>query len=140
MSEFQFPSPPEPLPEPFYKRIPKTYLWWGLGVLLMGFAIIILPSQCGADSLGLPERKSEDLQSMSRVDQDKDLEFRDDELWYKVGDEIPFTGLAIAYHDNGKIRSQTKIKEGAAYGLIEEWDRNGTRLGTNFKNEFQAGK
>tara|TARA_B100002019_G_scaffold88610_1_gene76731 strand:- start:209 stop:355 length:147 start_codon:yes stop_codon:yes gene_type:complete len=45
--------------------------------------------------------------------------------------------VALSYHENGKIRSQTKIKEGKAYGLIEEWDENGTLKGTKFKDEFE---
>jgi antitoxin component YwqK of YwqJK toxin-antitoxin module len=46
--------------------------------------------------------------------------------------------LALSYHENGKVRSQTKVKDGKAYGLIEEWDENGTRLGQSFKNEFRV--
>jgi antitoxin component YwqK of YwqJK toxin-antitoxin module len=45
--------------------------------------------------------------------------------------------LALSYHENGEIRSQTKIKEGEAYGLIEEWDENGTKKGAKFKDEFE---
>ena len=89
------------------------------------------------DAFTLPQGETEDLSNLEKVDQDKDLEFREDQMWYKIGGDSPFTGLALSYHKNGKVRSQTKVKEGKAYGLIEEWDENGTRLGQNFKNEFR---
>ena len=57
-----------------------------------------------------------------------------------LGEKKPFSGLAISYHENGKRRSQTTVKDGVAYGLIEEWDENGTRLGANFKDEFKRRK
>ena len=64
------------------------------------------------------------------LDQEKDLEFREDGLWYQIGSDSPFTGFADAFHKNGKIRSRTKVKNGLSYGLIEEWDENGTKKGT----------
>ena len=78
-----------------------------------------------------------ELDGMEKLNQDEDLEFREDQMWYKIGAELPFTGLALSYHENGEIRSQTKIKEGEAYGLIEEWDENGTKKGAKFKDEFE---
>ena len=89
------------------------------------------------DAFNLPQGKVDDLEGLEKVNQDKDLEFREDQVWYKLGDEVPFTGVALSYHENGKIRYQTKIKEGKAYGLIEEWDENGTLKGTKFKDEFE---
>jgi hypothetical protein len=88
------------------------------------------------EAFNLPQSNKENLQGLDKVNQDKDLEFRVDDLWYKIGAEQPFSGLSLSYHENGKVRSQTKVKEGKAYGLIEEWDENGSRLGTQFKNEF----
>ena len=60
-----------------------------------------------------------------------------DGLWYQIGSDSPFTGFADAFHKNGKIRSRTKVKNGLSYGLIEEWDENGTKKGTLFKDEFR---
>lgn len=70
------------------------------------------------------------------MDQDKELEFREDQLWYRIGATEPFTGVAEAFHDNGEVRSRTKVRDGLAYGLIEVWDENGTLTGPKFKNEF----
>jgi hypothetical protein len=90
------------------------------------------------DAFDMPQGKSDDLSGLEKVDQDKELEFREDQMWYKIKGDSPFTGLALSYHENGKVRSQTKVKDGKAYGLIEEWDENGTRLGQSFKNEFRV--
>ena len=49
---------------------------------------------------------------------------------------LNLTGVAEAFHENGKLRSSTKIKDGKAYGLIREWDENGTSIGPRFKDEF----
>jgi len=103
---------------------------------LLTIAFIWLPSQCTMEAFNLPQGTSDDLEGLEKVDQDKELEFREDQMWYKIGDQLPFTGVALSYHENGKIRSQTKVKDGKAYGLIEEWDENGTILGTKFKGEF----
>jgi antitoxin component YwqK of YwqJK toxin-antitoxin module len=114
------------------------YYWWLASIVLLAIAFIWLPSQCSMDAFDMPQGKTEDLNGLEKVDQNKDLEFREDQMWYKIGGDLTFTGLALSYHENGEIRSQTKVKEGKAYGLIEEWDENGTRLGQNFKNEFRV--
>ena len=51
-----------------------------------------------------------------------ELEYRKDDLWYKIGDDTPYNGYAIDFHENGKMKSRTSISEGKAVGLIEEWD------------------
>jgi hypothetical protein len=135
MKDFEFPTPPEPEDIPFYRRIPTVYYWWFGAVFFLGLTVIWLPSQCTLDSLGLPE-EADELEGFPKVDQDRDLEFREDQLWYSLGSNEPFTGVAEAFHPNGKVRSRTKIREGLAYGLIEEWDENGTVDGPRFKGEF----
>ena len=65
---------------------------------------------------------------------DKDLEFREDQLWYSLGSN-ELTGVA-SFSSEWKSRSRTKIREGLAYGLIQEWDENGTVDGPRFKGEF----
>ena len=140
MEDFKFPDPPDPKDLPWWRRIPQMYYWWGASIVLLAIAFIWLPSQCTMDAFNLPQGKVNDLEGLEKVNQDKDLEFREDQVWYKLGDEVPFTGVALSYHENGKIRSQTKIKEGKAYGLIEEWDENGTLKGTKFKDEFEQNK
>ena len=136
MEDFSFPDPPDPKDLPWWRRIPPMYYWWAASIVLLAIAFVWLPSQCSMEAFNLPQSNKEDLQGLDKVNQDKDLEFRVDDLWYKIGAEQPFSGLSLSYHENGKVRSQTKVKEGKAYGLIEEWDENGSRLGTQFKNEF----
>ena len=140
MEEFSFPDPPDPKDLPWWRRIPSVYYWWAGSVVLLAVAFIWLPSQCSMEALNLPQRTTGSTEDFEEANQDKELEFRSDELWYKIGDSVPFSGLAISYHENGKVRSHTKVKEGAAYGLIEEWVENGTRLGAKFKDEFQIVK
>ena len=92
------------------------------------------------DAFNLPQGNAGDIGDLEKVNQEKDLEFREDQMWYKIGELTPFSGLALSYHENGQLRSQTKVKDGLAYGLIEEWDENGTLKGAKFKNEFQNSK
>ena len=136
MEDFTFPDPPDPKDLPWWKRIPTMYYWWLASIFLLAIAFIWLPSQCSMDALNFPQRGQSELDGFEKLNQDEELEFREDQMWYKIGAELPFTGLALSYHGNGGIRSQTKIKEGEAYGLIEEWDENGTKKGAKFKNEF----
>ncbi|MEC7800440.1 MAG: hypothetical protein VX609_04040, partial [Verrucomicrobiota bacterium] len=110
MDDFKFPDPPDPNDLPWWRRIPQMYYWWGLSIVLLAIAFIWLPSQCTMDAFNLPQGKVDDLEGFEKVNQDKDLEFREDQVWYKLGDEVPFTGVALSYHENGKIRYQTKIK------------------------------
>ncbi|MBP51878.1 MAG: hypothetical protein CMI27_01905 [Opitutae bacterium] len=136
MKDDPFPTPPGPEDIPVYRRIPTTYYWWFGSVVLLGITIIWLPTQCTMDSMNLPDRGVEDLSEFKKLDQDKGMEFREDGLWYEIGAKTAFSGLAEAFHQDGKLKSRTKIKNGTAYGLIEEWDENGTLKGTRFKGEF----
>lgn len=136
MKNYPFPDPPEAPDLPWFRRIPSLYYWWLGAFVFLAVTIVWLPSQCTLDDLGLPERGNSEESGYSKLDQDKDLEFRQDGLWYEIDSNASFSGFAESYHPNGKIRSRTKIKEGVAYGLIEEWDANGTKQGTPFKDEF----
>ena len=60
------------------------------------------------------------------ADQETELELRKDQLWYKIDAEKPFTGAAVEKHPNGKMKSRTLMKDGISFGLIEEWDANGS--------------
>ncbi len=95
-----------------------------------------MPTQCVLDDFGGGDREPSAESKYRQANQDEDLEFRKDGLWYEIQSDVPFTGFGQAYHPNGKLRSRTKIKDGVAYGLIEEWDENGSILGTPFKDEF----
>ena len=44
---------------------------------------------------------------LEKVNQEKDLEFREDQMWYKIG-EWPFPGLALSYHENGNFVPRQK--------------------------------
>ena len=135
MEDFKFPDPPDPKNLPWWRRIPPMYYWWLASIVLLAFAFVWLPSQCTLDYLDSTE-VTDELQGFPKVDQDKELEFREDQLWYRIGATEPFTGVAEAFHDNGEVRSRTKVRDGLAYGLIEVWDENGTLTGPKFKNEF----
>ena len=63
--------------------------------MLLAIAIIRLPSQCSMDAFDMPQGKTEDLNGLEKVDQNKDLEFREDQMWYKIGDDLPFTGWLL---------------------------------------------
>jgi antitoxin component YwqK of YwqJK toxin-antitoxin module len=76
------------------------------------------------------------MNSLPQADQSKDLEFREDGLWYLIDQESPYDGAAVDFYENGTMKSRTKMIGGTAVGLIEEWDENGTVRGTRFKNEF----
>ena len=137
MNEFEFPDPPDAKDIPWYRRIPPVYLWWIGAFLLLGGSIFWLPTQCVLDDIGIPNDNSGDELNRRIVDQDKDLDFRKDGLWYEVESNRSFSGYAESYHSNGKLKSRTKIRDGVAYGLIEEWDENGSMKGTPFKDEFR---
>ncbi len=136
MKNYPFPDPPEAPDLPWYKRIPPVYYWWMGAFALLGVTVVWLPSQCALDDLGVPDRGNSEENNFSKLDQDKELEFRKNGLWYEIDSNASFSGFAEAYYPNGSLRSRTKVKEGVAYGLIEEWDENGTKLGTPFKDEF----
>ena len=76
-------------------------------------------------------------ENLAEANQNTELEYRKDDLWYKIGDDTPYNGYAIDFHENGKMKSRTSISEGKAVGLIEEWDENGSIRGVLFKDEFQ---
>lgn len=132
-----FPSPPEPAePLPGNTWIPKAALWWmGAAVLFVIAAVFVLPGQCG-EGVVLPGGPSvTDPGQLPAVNQDTDLEFRADQLWYKVGEDKPFSGAALRHHPNGKMMSRTIIQAGKPLGLIEEWDADGKVVGPRFRDE-----
>jgi len=136
MTENPFPNPPEGRKSLLPRSIPSV-VWWVVAIVLLGIAIIWLPTQCISIDTNLSDQKEESTKELSIANQDKELEYREDDLWYRVGSQETFSGVAVAYHeDNVTVRSRTKLKDGKAYGLIEEWDENGTLKGRRFKGEF----
>ena len=144
MTEEKFPDIPEP-PEseplesgglPVDRSNLRIALWWVAGLVSLFTIIIFMTSRCGVERLNLPGPTTADPADLPAADQDTELEFRKDQLWYKIGEDKPFSGAAVSRHPNGKMKSRTKVKEGAAYGLIEQWDANGSLLGPRFKGEF----
>ena len=63
-------------------------------------------------------------------------------LWYAVDSQIPFTGIALTFHDyqNSKLERKQTYKEGKEDGLWEEYYKNG-RLSAkgNYKNGERDG-
>ncbi len=135
IEENPFPDPPEGKNSKFPNSLPPV-AWWVLAFVMVGIAIIWLPSQCVSSDESFSGQEEENAQ-LPELNQDKDLEYREDGLWYRVGSEETFSGVAVAYHeDNVTVKTRTKLKDGKAYGLIEEWDENGTLRGSRFKDEF----
>lgn len=135
MTQNPFPDPPQGKDLLLKERVPPVF-WWVGAFALAGLTIIFLPMTCSTDSLNLPDRQIDPVEGMAVADQDKELEYREDGLWYEAGSSEPFNGAAVSYFADGKMKSRTKIKDGAAYGLIEEWDENGSVRGNLFKDEF----
>jgi hypothetical protein len=136
MTDQKFPDLPDLEDLPRRRLLSPVVYWWIGTVLLLGIAIVWLPSQCSTDNLTEPENQLEDMNSLPQADQSKELEFREDGLWYKIDQESPYDGAAVDFFENGKMKSRTKMVEGKAVGLIEEWDENGTIKGIRFKHEF----
>jgi hypothetical protein len=136
MTDQKFPDLPDLEDLPRRRLLSPVVYWWIGTVLLLGIAIVWLPSQCSTENLTEPENKLEDMNSLPQADQSKELEFREDGLWYKIDQESPYDGAAVDFFENGKMKSRTKMVEGKAVGLIEEWDENGTIKGIRFKHEF----
>ena len=131
-----FPDPPEAKGSRFPRNLPPV-AWWVFAFVMVGVAIFWLPSQCVSSVTNSSVEEDGATPQLPELNQDKDLEFREDGLWYQVGSQETFSGVAVAYHeDNVTVRTKTKLKEGKAYGLIEEWDENGTLKGQLFKGEF----
>ena len=136
MSEQKFPDLPDPEQIPRPRLFSSVVYWWIGTFLLLGIAVVWLPSQCTAPVISDTEQEEDSIESLPQADQTKELEFRKDGLWYKIEDESPFNGAAVDFHKNGEMKSRTKIVDGKAIGLIEEWEENGTMKGIRFKGEF----
>ena len=134
IEENPFPDPPEGKTSKFPRSLPPV-IWWVLAFVMVGIAIFWLPEQC-ASSDESPSALEEEKEELSAANQDKELEFRKDELWYEIGSGEAFSGIAESYYENGSMKTRTKVKDGKAYGLIEEWEDNGTLKGQRFKGEF----
>ncbi len=137
MAEDKFPAPPEPTGDfPAERSSLSPILWWiTAGIALITF-IFFIPSQCGLGNIETPSPAVTDPDGEPVSDQETELELRKDQLWYKIGVEKPFTGAAVEMHPNGKMKSRTLMKDGISYGLIEEWDLNGSIVGPKFKGEL----
>ena len=118
----------------FPRSLPPV-IWWVLAFVMVGIAIIWLPKQC-VSSDESPSALEEETKELPVANQDKELEFRKDGLWYEIGSGEAFSGIAESYYENGSMKTRTKVQDGKAYGLIEEWDDNGTLTGPRFKDEF----
>ena len=136
MSDQKFPDLPDPTELPRRQLLSPTAYWWIGAILLIGLTIVWLPSQCATSNFSELDNKKDSIESLPQANQNTELEFRKDGLWYKIGGESAYSGAALDYHENGAMKSRTKIMEGKAIGLIEEWDENGTIQGIRFKDEF----
>ena len=136
MSEQKFPELPDPGETPRSRFLSPVAYWWIGTIFFVGITIVWLPTQCSTEFIGEPAEKVDSIEELPQADQSKDLEYRQDGLWYKINQESPYSGAAVDFYEDGKMKSWTKIVEGKAVGLIEEWDENGTLKGVRFKDEF----
>ncbi|MFL2913948.1 MAG: hypothetical protein ACJZ64_04840 [Opitutales bacterium] len=136
MTEEKFPDLPDPAEYRRPRFLSPVAYWWIGTIFLIGITIVWLPSQCSTASLTVPENRENNMSTLPQADLTKELEFRKDGLWYKIDQGIPYSGAAVDFHDNGEMKSRTKMVDGKGIGLIEEWDENGSVKGTRFKNEF----
>ena len=136
MSDQKFPDLPDPTELPRSRLLSPTAYWWIGAILLIGLTIVWLPSQCATSNFSELDNKKDSIESLPQANQNTELEFRKDGLWYKIGGESAYSGAALDFHENGAMKSRTKIVDGKAIGLIEEWDENGTIQGIRFKDEF----
>ena len=140
MADDKFPAPPEPTGDfPAERSSLPPIVWWivaGIAVITFITFIFFLPSQCGLANIETPSPAVTDPNEQPVADQETELELRKDQLWYKIGAEKAFTGAAVEMHPNGKMKSRTLMKDGISFGLIEEWDVNGSVVGTKFKDEL----
>ena len=132
-----FPTPPDaPVPTLWEKVSGSPYFWWFGAMFMMGLLVIWLPSQCSFDAIQFPQEEIEDLDKAHFVDANKDLQQRIDGMWYLKEDGTLYSGVGVTFHSNGQKKTRTKFVDGIAIGLIEEWDENGSLLGSRFKGEF----
>ncbi len=140
MADDKFPAPPEPTGDfPAERSSLPPIVWWivaGIAVITFITFIFFLPSQCGLENIETPSPAVTDPNEQPVADQETELELRKDQLWYKIGAEKAFTGAAVEMHPNGKMKSRTLMKDGISFGLIEEWDVNGSIVGPKFKEEL----
>ena len=81
MKENPFPDPPEGGNLLMKRRIPPL-VWWIASFVMVGLAIIWLPGQCVPSSLDSTSGPGDDPEEeLVEVDQDKELEFREDALF-----------------------------------------------------------
>jgi hypothetical protein len=90
--------------------------------------------QCGHPTLDSAAEQERAREERKEYDMVTELEFRSDQLLYKIGAEKPLTGATVEMHPNGKMKSRTLVKDGLTTGLIEEWDPNGNPVGSNFND------
>ena len=137
MADDKFPAPPEPTGDfPAERSSLPPVVWWIVAGIAVITFIFFLPSQCGLENIETPSPAVTDPNEQPVADQETELELRKDQLWYKIGAEKAFTGAAVEMHPNGKMKSRTLMKDGISFGLIEEWDVNGSIVGPKFKEEL----
>ena len=46
-------------------------------------------------------------------------------LIHEINSQIPYTGVAVEYHDNGQLSFKGNYKDGELHGLFEYFDEEG---------------
>ena len=114
MSDQKFPDLPDPTELPRRRLLSPTAYWWMGAILLIGLTIVWLPSQCATSNFSELDKKKDSIENLPQANQNTELEFRKDGLWYKIGGESAYSGAALDFHENGAMKSRTKINHSSA--------------------------
>jgi len=55
-------------------------------------------------------------------------------ITYRAGSETPFSGMAIAFHDDGSLRARVPYEKGKKNGMAVYWDVHGNKSEVLYKN------
>jgi len=58
-------------------------------------------------------------------------------LWFKRGEQEPYTGLVEAFYNNGKMESQIHYEKGVRAGVETHWYENGQK---RWEMNYESGR
>ena len=88
--------------------------------IIPGFTSGIFLILCNITTLSDCYMEGEDIREVF-VDE---LEFKED-LFYKKGDEVPFTGQTLSYFENGQLSEEINFRKGLRHGKVKMWNEEG---------------
>ncbi len=89
-------------------------------------ALLMLPVACGKKKTAeQPNLTAENAPKLEKVEAG-DLVFRKGLLYYRGGERL-FSGFLVDRHENGELKSETRIKDGKPHGSMRGWGADGKR-------------